>query len=105
MKTCRGILIGMVIVLTLGFWSGCVGSFRETVYFSMLTGATMLIALICDILFLPALRGQEIEMLFCFEPGLEILRGLYEIESPFSVQLVGKHKNGQLQTTVATLGL
>ncbi len=56
-------------------------------------------------LFLPGLRGQEIEMLFCFEPGLKILRGLYEIESPFSVQLVGKHKNGQLQTTVATLGL
>jgi len=42
------------LVLALGFWVGALGSFRPTVYFSLLTGGTILFALICDLLVLPA---------------------------------------------------
>jgi hypothetical protein len=41
-------------VLVLGFWVGSFGSFKPTIYFSLLTGITMLGAWICDLLVLPA---------------------------------------------------
>jgi predicted RND superfamily exporter protein len=47
-------MITSSLVLTLGFWVGCLGSFRPTIYFSLLTGATMLTALACDLFVLPA---------------------------------------------------
>ncbi len=42
------------LVLVLGFWVGCFGSFKPTIYFSLLVGTTMIGALICDLLVLPA---------------------------------------------------
>ncbi len=42
------------VVLALGFWVGAFGSFRPTIFFSLLTGATILIALLCDLLVLPS---------------------------------------------------
>lgn len=42
------------LVLAFGFWAGCLGSFKPTVYFSLLVGCTMLGALLCDLLVLPA---------------------------------------------------
>jgi predicted RND superfamily exporter protein len=42
------------LVLAVGFWVGALGSFRPTVYFSLLTGCTILSALACDLLVLPA---------------------------------------------------
>lgn len=42
------------LVLVLGFWVGCFGSFKPTIYFSLLVGTTMLGALFCDLLVLPA---------------------------------------------------
>jgi len=42
------------LVLAVGFWVGALGSFRPTVHFSLLTGGTILFALICDLLVLPA---------------------------------------------------
>jgi hypothetical protein len=47
-------LITSSLVLTLGFWVGCFGSFRPTIYFSLLTGATMMTALASDLFVLPA---------------------------------------------------
>jgi hypothetical protein len=47
-------MITSSLVLTLGFWVGGFGSFRPTIYFSLLTGATMLTALVCDLFVLPA---------------------------------------------------
>ncbi len=47
-------LIVSSIVLAAGFWVGCLGSFRPTVHFSILAGTTMLTALCCDLLVLPA---------------------------------------------------
>jgi len=41
-------------VLVLGFWVGALGSFLPTIYFSLLTGATILAALACDLVVLPA---------------------------------------------------
>jgi predicted RND superfamily exporter protein len=41
-------------VLVFGFWVGAAGSFLPTVYFSLLSGATMIGALSCDLLVLPA---------------------------------------------------
>jgi predicted RND superfamily exporter protein len=40
--------------LVLGFWVGALGSFLPTVYFSLLTGLTMITGLLCDLLVLPA---------------------------------------------------
>jgi predicted RND superfamily exporter protein len=51
--TGRALMI-TTLVLTLGFWSGCLGSFNPTVYFSLLVGCTLLGALVCDLLVLPA---------------------------------------------------
>jgi predicted RND superfamily exporter protein len=42
------------LVLVLGFWVGAFGSFKPTVYFSLLSGLTMLSALLCDLLVTPA---------------------------------------------------
>lgn len=41
-------------VLVIGFWVGALGSFKPTIYFSLLTGTTMISALLCDLLVLPA---------------------------------------------------
>ena len=51
--TGRALVISSV-VLVLGFWTGCFGSFKPTVYFSLLTGLTMIGALVNDLLVLPA---------------------------------------------------
>jgi predicted RND superfamily exporter protein len=42
------------VALVLGFWVGALGSFRPTVYFSLLTGLTMIAGVLCDLLVLPA---------------------------------------------------
>jgi predicted RND superfamily exporter protein len=41
-------------VLVIGFWVGALGSFKPTIYFSLLTGITMISALLCDLRVLPA---------------------------------------------------
>jgi predicted RND superfamily exporter protein len=52
------------VSLVLGFWVGAFGSFRPTIYFSLLTGLTMITGVLCDLLLLPAVlvlmnkRGQ-----------------------------------------------
>ena len=52
-RTGRALTITSV-VLVLGFWVGALGSFVPTIHFSLLTGATMIGALLCDLLVLPA---------------------------------------------------
>jgi predicted RND superfamily exporter protein len=47
-------LVVASMVLAIGFWVGCFGSFQPTIYFSLLSGATMASALLCDLLVLPA---------------------------------------------------
>lgn len=47
-------LIVTTVILTLGFWVGILGSFRPTVYFAFLTGLTMVLALLADLLVTPA---------------------------------------------------
>jgi len=42
------------LVLAFGFWVGCFGSFWPTIYFSLLVGGTLIAALLCDLLVLPA---------------------------------------------------
>jgi predicted RND superfamily exporter protein len=42
------------LVLVLGFWVGCFGSFKPTIYFSLLSGMTMINAMICDLFVTPA---------------------------------------------------
>jgi predicted RND superfamily exporter protein len=42
------------LVLVLGFWVGCFGSFKPTIFFSLLSGITMISALLCDLLLTPA---------------------------------------------------
>ncbi len=42
------------IVLILGFWVGCFGSFKPTIYFSLLSGITMATAMFCDLFITPA---------------------------------------------------
>jgi predicted RND superfamily exporter protein len=42
------------VVLVLGFWIGCFGSFKPTIYFSLLSGVTMITALVCDLFVTPA---------------------------------------------------
>jgi predicted RND superfamily exporter protein len=43
------------VVLVLGFWVGAFGSFEPTIMFSVLSGLTMLTAMVCDLLLTPAL--------------------------------------------------
>ena len=42
------------LVLVLGFWVGCFGSFKPTIYFSLLSGVTMITALDLRSLVTPA---------------------------------------------------
>ena len=42
------------LVLVLGFWVGCFGSFKPTIYFSLLSGLTMITAMLCDLFVTPA---------------------------------------------------
>jgi predicted RND superfamily exporter protein len=42
------------VSLVLGFWVGAFGSFKPTIYFSLLTGLTMITGVACDLLVLPA---------------------------------------------------
>jgi hypothetical protein len=53
MRTGQALMIAS-LVLVLGFWVGCLGSFKPTIYFSLLVGGTLLGALACDLLVLPA---------------------------------------------------
>ena len=47
-------LVITTMILTLGFWAGLIGSFKPTVSFSFLTGLTMILALLADLLILPS---------------------------------------------------
>lgn len=40
-------------ILIFGFWVGCFGSFKPTIYFSLLSGLTMITGLLCDLLITP----------------------------------------------------
>ncbi|MEZ4353165.1 MAG: MMPL family transporter [Myxococcota bacterium] len=51
--TGRALVISSVVLVT-AFWVGALGSFLPTIYFSLLTGITMIGALLCDLLVLPA---------------------------------------------------
>jgi len=42
------------VSLIVGFWVGAFSSFKPTIYFSVLTGLTMITGVICDVLLLPA---------------------------------------------------
>ena len=42
------------VLLVLGFWVGCFGSFKPTIYFSLFSGVTLLTALVCDLFVTPA---------------------------------------------------
>lgn len=42
------------VSLVLGFWVGALGSFQPTIYFSLLSGLTMITGVLCDLLVLPA---------------------------------------------------
>lgn len=56
-RTTRGIGAALFlnnVVLVLGFWVGCFGSFKPTIYFSLLSGVAMIGALVCDLLVTPA---------------------------------------------------
>lgn len=52
-RTGRALMIAS-LVLAIGFWVGCLSSFKPTIYFSLLVGGTLIGALICDLLVLPA---------------------------------------------------
>lgn len=41
------------VILVLGFWVGCFGSFKPTIYFSLFSGVTMMAGLLCDLLVTP----------------------------------------------------
>jgi len=58
LRTTSGVGVPLLInnvALVLGFWVGCFGSFKPTIYFSLLTGLTMITALVCDLFVTPAL--------------------------------------------------
>jgi len=52
-QTGRALMIAS-LVLAVGFWVGCFSSFKPTIYFSLLVGGTLIGALVCDLLVLPA---------------------------------------------------
>ena len=57
-RTTSGVGVPLLInnvALVLGFWVGCFGSFKPTIYFSLLSGLTMITALVCDLFVTPAL--------------------------------------------------
>ncbi len=43
------------LILALGFWSGLVGSFKPTLYFSFLMGLTLMFDLLADLLVTPSM--------------------------------------------------
>jgi|SRR5437016_5249722 len=43
------------LILALGFWSGLVGSFKPTLYFSFLMGLTLLFDRLADLLVTPSI--------------------------------------------------
>jgi predicted RND superfamily exporter protein len=47
-------LVFTTLILTCGFWTGLLGSFKPTVHFSFLVGCTMVLALLADLLTAPA---------------------------------------------------
>jgi uncharacterized protein len=56
-RTTAGVGAALVmnnLILVLGFWVGCFGSFKPTIYFSLLSGLTMITAMICDLFVTPA---------------------------------------------------
>jgi len=56
-KTTTGVGTALLmnnLLLVLGFWVGCFGSFKPTIYFSLFSGVTLLTALICDLFLTPA---------------------------------------------------
>ena len=42
------------LILTFGFWAGLLGSFKPTIYFSLLMGLTMLFSIVTELLVTPA---------------------------------------------------
>ncbi|GAB4557411.1 MAG: hypothetical protein Tsb0017_12120 [Geothermobacteraceae bacterium] len=48
-------LLISTLVLVSGFWTGLGSSFLPTVWFALLTGTTLITALVCDLMLLPAL--------------------------------------------------
>lgn len=54
LRTTGRALLSTTLILTLGFWVGVLGSFRPTITFSFLTGLTLLVALLADLLLTPA---------------------------------------------------
>lgn len=57
LRTALGVGPAMIIstvVLTLGFWVGICSSFLPSSYFSLMTGVTLIGALICDLMVLPS---------------------------------------------------
>jgi hypothetical protein len=46
-------MISSSIILILGFWVGIFGSFKPSIYFALLTGMTLLLALISNLVILP----------------------------------------------------
>jgi predicted RND superfamily exporter protein len=54
-RTTGRVLVMTSVVLTLGFCVGTLSNFKPTAYFSLLSGVTMLTALVCTIGLLPAL--------------------------------------------------
>jgi len=53
-RTTGRVLTITTLVLTLGFWVGTLSSFKPTIQFSLLSGLTMVTALLCTITLLPA---------------------------------------------------
>jgi predicted RND superfamily exporter protein len=48
-------LLSTTLILTLGFWVGVLGSFLPTVHFSFLTGLTMVLSVVVELLMTPAI--------------------------------------------------
>lgn len=46
-------MVSSSLILTLGFWVGIFGSFKLSIYFALLTGITLLLALISNLMILP----------------------------------------------------
>ncbi len=46
-------MIASSLILVLGFWVGIFGSFKPSIYFALLTGMTLLLALISNLIILP----------------------------------------------------
>lgn len=53
-RTTGRVLVSTTAVLALGFWVGATSAFKPTIYFSALAGITLVTALACTLLLLPA---------------------------------------------------